>query len=712
MISKKEFLADILYSSNMVNLFKRLPMRNKLIVFNYHRIRSKDSRLSTSFDDGVYTLDSDEFSRQIKWLKHNTNILSEKSLIDCYKDGGFVHPESSTSSVVITFDDGYRDNYTVAYPILKYHDVPAILFVATQMINSRQVAWWDIIAYLIKHCSKPTISFDGRQFLMKTQRKEAIAFFLQRMKQEQYEKTKYLLSELSEACEVGFPDPGLQNKEILTWDEIREMSQHQIAIGSHTHTHRVLSTLDVSAQKEEMLLSKMIIEENIGQPVLTISYPVGEPHYITPETSIIAAACGYLLGFTTNTGVNYWNSIQPHLVKRIARLLEKVSTVSLLTVLPGLFSWDSAAAAQKKSIATHPTYADSYYRLGIIYLGQGTIDQAIDSFQKALHFNPGYTEARIKLGISQVFAGLYDEAIKNFSFILKEKPAFADVHYYQGIVYSSQNKIEKAIQSLEKAVQINSGYKDALIKLGILYCQQQRFSLAMTTLERAMDLDPLDQNLKSLVDAWRKNIAEHCDTPSMLTNLFSSYISSRDQIDELIKGFISHLSISPNINDIMIMIEKGDFSKNNFENLLLLFQDYKTAFPEYSDIHYMVGILYKKLDFIEEAERYLLESLKLNPNYIKPRLELFNLLREQGRFQDALEHGLLLDQFNLLYPDLYCGLGETCLELSRFSEAEQFANKAISLCSDYKMALLLNERIQNSQKSYSDYSQGSDHSDL
>jgi tetratricopeptide (TPR) repeat protein len=686
MQGKKELLADILFNSNLVNLLRRLPMRSKLIVLNYHRVRPSDFMFSTAFDDGVYTLNQDELARQIKWLKNNTQIMSEKDLLDHNKDGVFISPKSSTPCVVITFDDGYLDNYTLVYPILKYYEVPAILFVATQMVHARQIAWWDVIAYLIKRCSKPFIRFNSRQFPMGDRRKEAIAFFQLLMKQEKYEHTKYLLSELSEACEVALPAPELQDKELLTWKQIREMAQHHIAVGSHTHTHRVLSTLSPSAQKEEMILSKLIIEENIDKPVLSISYPIGEPNHITVETPIIASVSGYLLGFTTNTGVNQWKSIDPYKIKRTARLLEKVSTVSLLTVLPGLFSWDSAATAQIKLMEAHPTYADSYYRLGIIQLGQGKIEQSISSFQKAVDSNPDYTEARIKLGISQGFAGRYGEAETNLSFILEKRPTFADIYYYRGIIHASNKQILKAIQDLEKAVTNNPSYKDAILKLGILYCQQQQYNLAMNMLERAHRLDPSDQDLRTLVEAGRNIFAAYGDESSDLIPLFASYIGNSDQVDELVKGFVTHLSISPTLNDIMAIIEKGAFPQDNMESLLLLFQDYKATFPEYSDIHYTLGILYKKLNHIQDAEQCFTESIRLNPNYIKARLNLFNLLQEQGRFQEALKHGYSLERFNLLYPDLYCGLAETCLKLSRYSEAGEFARKAISINPTYLRA--------------------------
>jgi tetratricopeptide (TPR) repeat protein len=698
MKGKKALLADILFNSNLVNLFKRLPMRNKLIVLNYHRLRPNDPRFSTNFDDSVYNLDADEFARQVKWLKNNTRVLSEEELLDSYEDGVFIHPKTSTPSVVITFDDGYRDNYTIAYPILKYHDVPAILFVATQMVNARQMPWWDVIAYLIKRCSKPTIRFEDVQFSMDNQKKDAISFFQLWMKQEPYERTKYLLQELVDICDVALPELGQQDSEILTWEEIREMMQHRIAIGSHTHTHRVLSTISPSAQKEEMILSKLLIEREIGRPVVSISYPVGELRYITGETSSIAASAGYLLGFTTNTGVNDWRSIQPYTVRRTARLLEKVSTVSLLTVLPELFTWDSAASSQVKTMATHPTYADAYYRLGIIHLGDGKIEQAISNFQKAVHANPDYTEARIKLGISLAFAGQLDEAADNLLFILDKRPAFADVHYYMGIVYASKQQILQAVEHLEKAVMINPSYKDAILKLGVLYCRQQQYHLALDMLERAGRIDPSDKDLQALVEAGQNIVSTCGDDSSALSPLFSSYIGGSDQIDELVRGFVTHLSISPNLNDIMAIVEKGVFPRTNLESLLQLFEDYKAMYPRYSDIYYMLGIIHKKLDHIQNAEHYLTEAVRINPNYVKARINLFHLLKDQNKLQEALEHGFVLERLNLLYPDLYCGLAEACLGLQRHSEAEQFAVKAISINPTYEKARQVLKRVNESDR--------------
>ncbi|MFZ3047787.1 MAG: tetratricopeptide repeat protein, partial [Desulfatirhabdiaceae bacterium] len=503
----------------------------------------------------------------------------------------------------------------------------------------------------------------------------------------------------SEHCEVDLPEAELQDQEILTWNEIREMANNQIAIGSHTHTHRVLSTIDAGAQKEEMILSKLIIEQNVGQPVFSISYPVGEQRFITRETAKIAAECGYFLGFTTNTGINDWKYIQSHAVKRIARLLEKVSTMSLLTMLPEIFTWDSAASIQKKFMETHPTYADAYYRLGIIHLGQGKINRAIINFQEAISFNPNYIEARIKLGISQAFAGNFDDAEKNLLMILEKKPSFADIHYYLGLIMAAKRKILSAVQYLEKAVEINSTYKDAILRLGILYFQQNRYDRALDMLSRASRLNPLDPDLLSLVQAGQQIIDSHGYSSTSLVPLFSSYIGETDRLETLIQRFIMQLNISPNLNDIMAIVEKGAFPNDNLEILLQLFQEHKAVFPEYADIHNMLGILYKKLGKPADAEICFRDSIRFNHKYVKAILNLFNLLRVQKRYRESLEQGYLLDRFNLPYPDLYAGLAECCLGLGNFIEAEQFAQKAIQLNPAYQRAQLALNQAMSTQSS-------------
>lgn len=124
----------------------------------------------------------------------------------------------------------------------------------------------------------------------------------------------------------------------MNWNQIREMVSNQMTVASHTHTHPVLASLDNQEIQEELMQSRQILETQTGQPVLSISYPFGDYCYIPSVIQTIARNCGYKLGFTSSFGINHLNRVQPLALNRIAGHLEKESTVSVMAVLPHLFT--------------------------------------------------------------------------------------------------------------------------------------------------------------------------------------------------------------------------------------------------------------------------------------------------------------------------------------------------------------------------------------
>ena len=333
MNGKKERLARLLYRSGLEKVLRRTA-GSRLIVFNYHRIRPDDAGATSWFDDGVFGPTVSEFAQQVGWLARHARILSEGALLQAARTGS----RTQGLSAMITFDDGYRDNYTLAFPVLKRLGIPAIFFVPTRPVTERRLGWWDVIAYLIKRMAKPQFQWEGQRLpLGNGQRREAIRHVQRAMKLEPQERTADLLTRLSAACEVALPDQRIQDGELMTWDQVRDVSEHGIAIGSHTHTHRVLATLDPASQEEELRVSKEILERETGRAITSLAYPVGGYQHFTRETQAIAARCGYELGFSFNTFINHWETLAPFDVRRV----EGPRAFSLLVgaaVLPGVFA--------------------------------------------------------------------------------------------------------------------------------------------------------------------------------------------------------------------------------------------------------------------------------------------------------------------------------------------------------------------------------------
>lgn len=334
---KKEYLANVLYHCRVLNIF-RARCKNRLIVFNYHRLRPDAADFTTPFDDFVYGPMASEFRCQMQWLKYNTHLVSEQNILACMRlKKNFTKP-----CVLVTFDDGYRDNYTMAYPILKTLGIPAIFFIPTDSISSRRLGHWDIIAYLIKKTAKSYLIFQDERFDLRRQRRAAIKRLQVKAKMASAEENTISTAQLAEACEVPLPGVEVQDRELMNWKEILEMSQNHVIIGSHTHTHLCLSRLEAAAQRREMSTSKTILEEKIGQAVRSIAYPFGSWRHYNDDTLQMAAACGYELGFSFLTGFNRLYDFCAFAVKRTEGPND-LQTLAATTVFPEWFAWEDKA---------------------------------------------------------------------------------------------------------------------------------------------------------------------------------------------------------------------------------------------------------------------------------------------------------------------------------------------------------------------------------
>jgi peptidoglycan/xylan/chitin deacetylase (PgdA/CDA1 family) len=329
-MAPKAALAGWLYRSGLLAL-GGLGVKGRLMVFNYHRIRPDTTPFATPLDEAVFGPPAAILEQQIAWLQQHMRLLSESELIGILDSGRY----PSEPCGLVTFDDGYLDNFTLAYPILKRLGAPAIFFIPTQLIESRTLGWWDSIAYLVKRTTKSRIQWNGDSYSLED-RPRVIRTFLQKMKLESAVKTKSLVQRLAEACGEPVPDPQLQSSQLMSWDQIRELSR-DMGIGSHGHTHTVLATLDAGAQKQELAISKSTLERELGKRVMSIAYPVGGPEHFTQETETAAEQCGYRAGFSFATGTNLWSGIDRFAIRRVS----SPTTMSLAVAkarIPAIFA--------------------------------------------------------------------------------------------------------------------------------------------------------------------------------------------------------------------------------------------------------------------------------------------------------------------------------------------------------------------------------------
>ena len=267
-----------------------------LLVFNYHRLKSSTQGWSTPFDDGVFGPDVRIFREQMTWLRVATRILDEDGLMRLSEGG---EAERGVIYSAVTFDDGYADCHALAKPVLDALGIKGFFFLPFNMINERQLGWWDIAAYLLKNSHRGQFTVDGLEYDIAN---GALKRILDYFKLQRAEYTTSLLKKLAEACEVDLPSREVQDRELMTWDQVRDLRIAGHVIGSHTLSHRVLATLASSEQSTEIKDSRAALQRELNCEIRSFAYPVGGPQHVNAESVRLVREAGYSLAFTFNTG--------------------------------------------------------------------------------------------------------------------------------------------------------------------------------------------------------------------------------------------------------------------------------------------------------------------------------------------------------------------------------------------------------------------------
>lgn len=276
-----------------------LPRRNCLIGLNYHRIGDPATSL---FDPDVYSATAEDFDRQLSLISKRFAIIGPEEVVEYLSS-----PHSNQGACVwITFDDGYLDNYELAFPVLKSHGQTATFFLVGGFVGSSEPQWWDRIAYYVRQGpaqftldapSKLDVDIDRGGLAL------AIRSVIDHFKSPENKDQQGFLQSLRDVC--GASEPAANERIYLNWDEAREMHSGGMGIGSHTNTHPILAKLSADEQLEELKTAKGRIETELGSQVISLAYPVGSVEAIGPDAGRMASKAGYQLAASFYGGFNY-----------------------------------------------------------------------------------------------------------------------------------------------------------------------------------------------------------------------------------------------------------------------------------------------------------------------------------------------------------------------------------------------------------------------
>ncbi|MDF2448103.1 MAG: polysaccharide deacetylase [Bacteroidota bacterium] len=236
------------------------------VVLLYHRI------IDMKYDPQGLCVSADNFSEQLSFLKKRHIFISIEEFCDCLEKKKF-----PKNALLVTFDDGYADNYFNALPVLESTNVKGMFYVATENIGTKKLFWWDELDLIFKQVKKYGIDLSTLRNMHGTSDNRYLyEFYVKNCKSaSSLLQREELLKELRSQVTINDTEKG--NYSFLTKEELKALHRSKWTdIGAHTVNHLSLGHLNVTDQFIEISESVNTLSQLLGYKVEHFSFPYGE----------------------------------------------------------------------------------------------------------------------------------------------------------------------------------------------------------------------------------------------------------------------------------------------------------------------------------------------------------------------------------------------------------------------------------------------------
>ncbi len=289
----------------------------------YHRVVADDDPFIPYIQPGMYVRES-SFRQQLEFLEEWYEIVSIQEMLRLIANAE-VLPDRQYC--VITFDDGWQDNYQYAFPVLKKFSAPATIFLTASFVGTTRAFWHEQVSRLFHaartrfaHADRPpgATEDNGHEVIIELKRHlfsaepsiTAVDKAIESLKVLPVSQIESIVAELAAGLDISLED----ERTMLSWDEIQEMGSNGITFGSHTCEHRILTRIDASEAAEEIKASMAKLSGQGLNYVPVFCYPNG---LYNDEIQSLVKEAGYSAAVTTKLGRQTAQLNDPFAISRI-----------------------------------------------------------------------------------------------------------------------------------------------------------------------------------------------------------------------------------------------------------------------------------------------------------------------------------------------------------------------------------------------------------
>ncbi len=301
----KRFIKRMAATPVAWSLAARVERNRGVCVLMYHRIcRRGDPFPGTELDD---------FVRQMRWLRRNCAPIPPEAL-----EPGAAVERRGKPPVLVTFDDGYRDYFDNAHPVLSELAIPSLVFLATSFLDHGGLIWTDAISWATRRSPRTSLELPWDRAVILPLGSEAERERAARVSKDFLKGVSDVEREAWQAAlfdELGLdPQDGSAGRQMLSWAEVRA-TMGLTRYGGHTHTHPILSQVDGARAEREIRVCHARIAAETGAAPRYFAYPNGRAQDFSEHTQELLCRCGFALAFSTIEGLHIPGA-DPYAIRR------------------------------------------------------------------------------------------------------------------------------------------------------------------------------------------------------------------------------------------------------------------------------------------------------------------------------------------------------------------------------------------------------------
>lgn len=304
----KEAVAAGLYHTGALRLLTRRRLRGRAVVLTYHRVLADDD-VPRSWSHPAIVVRRRTFERHLATIQRYFDVLSLPAFAARMESGqDFPRP-----SCLVTFDDGWLDTYTEAWPALKASGVPAVVFLPADFIDSDRMFWQEQAAGLLDAVAgrarrdavfaaraRTALAPYGLDRVLDVPAEASRQAIVDAMQKQKIDDPASERSALPVLRELAGGTNGAETADaFMTWAQVREMAAGGISFGGHGVTHRLLTTLSAPEAEAEVRGARAALERELPGHAIAFCYPNGN---WSEGVAASVRDAGFRLAFSTERG--------------------------------------------------------------------------------------------------------------------------------------------------------------------------------------------------------------------------------------------------------------------------------------------------------------------------------------------------------------------------------------------------------------------------